>query len=148
MTEEQVTKIILEWLLNSNWIIVSFDFPQSGTGKILHPNDSLSEKNKGSINPDIIAVKETICLFFENKGYFYYSDFLKQYNLINNNDYSNDIEKLLKDYNIKNIYYGIGMPSEKHSQRSVNSAYLVDFIIGVNKQNKIDILFNKYNISI
>ena len=39
MTEESVTKSILKWLMQNNWIIVCFDFPQSGTGHFLHPNN-------------------------------------------------------------------------------------------------------------
>ena len=35
------------------WYIVCFDFPQSGTGILIHPDSGRSEKNKGSINPDI-----------------------------------------------------------------------------------------------
>ena len=38
MKEEQVTKAVLKWLIANKWEIVCFDFPQSGTGRILHPN--------------------------------------------------------------------------------------------------------------
>lgn len=64
MREEQVTKFILKWLLDTNWEIVCFDFPQSGTGHFLHPNGS-TDKNKDTINPDIVAVKDKYCLFLK-----------------------------------------------------------------------------------
>lgn len=46
MTEEQVTKALLQHLTDNGWHIVSFDFPQSGTGKVLHPNNADGEKIK------------------------------------------------------------------------------------------------------
>ena len=39
MTEEQVTKALLQHLTDNGWHIVCFDFPQSGTGRVLHPNN-------------------------------------------------------------------------------------------------------------
>ena len=45
MNEEEVTKSILSKLRSDSWTIISFDFPQSGTGKTLHPNES-SNKNE------------------------------------------------------------------------------------------------------
>ena len=68
MREENVTKNILQWLQINKWEIICFDFPQSGTGVLLHLNDiNRTEKNKGGIIPDIIAVKNGIAVFFENK---------------------------------------------------------------------------------
>ena len=64
MTEENVTKKLLGWLQDNGWDIVCYDFPQSGTGIFLHPNDTL-EKNKDSINPDIVAVKEKNVYFLK-----------------------------------------------------------------------------------
>lgn len=46
MTEEQVTKALLQYLTDNGWHIVCFDFPQSGTGKVLHPNNADGEKIK------------------------------------------------------------------------------------------------------
>ena len=69
MTEEQVTKSILKWLIDNDWKIVCFDFPQSGTGHFLHPNGS-TEKNKDAINPDIVAVNGNICVFLKIKTDF------------------------------------------------------------------------------
>jgi hypothetical protein len=58
ITEEQLTKAILEWLIANNWEIICYDFPQSGTGVSIHPNEELrTTKNKGAIIPDIVAIK-------------------------------------------------------------------------------------------
>ena len=142
MTEECVTKSILNWLIRLDWEIVCFDFPQSGTGHFLHPNNSESEKNKGAINPDIVAVKNNICLFFENKDRFYFLDYEKQNSLINGDDYSNAINDFLSNYTVDIIYYGIGLPTIKHSKKSEDSSQFVDFIIGVEDNKEISILYN------
>jgi hypothetical protein len=144
MCEEQVTKNILKWLLEHHWEIVCFDFPQSGTGHFLHPNGS-TDKNKDTINPDIVAVKGTICLFFENKDRFYYPDYEKLNRLIVDNRYTEDIAKLLSKHVIEHIYYGIGLPIEKHDKRSEEASRLVDFIIGVEPNKSISVLYTASN---
>ena len=146
MTEEQVTKAILSWLMNENWQIVCFDFPQSGTGKVLHPNTAISEKNKASIIPDIVAVKDGVCVFFENKDRFYLPDYEKVNNLIIGDDYSQAIERLLSKHHVSSIFYGIGLPSNKHGEKSKQSAHLVDFIIGVLADRSVEVLFSKERI--
>lgn len=146
MTEEQVTKAILQYLQNKGWHIVCFDFPQSGTGRILHPNNADGEKNKDSIIPDIVAVKNDIALFFENKDRFYLPDYKKVNELIVNNQFTSAIGNLLSGYNIENIYYGIGLPTKKHKGKSRESAILVDFIVGVSANADIEILYNPNQI--
>lgn len=42
MNEEKVTKCLLKWLIDNGWEIVCYDFPQSGTGRLLHPNKGRS----------------------------------------------------------------------------------------------------------
>ncbi len=146
MREEQVTKAILKWLTENYWQIVCFDFPQSGTGILLHPNSAQSEKNKDGFIPDIVAVKDSTSLFFENKDRFYYPDYQKINNLIVSDEYSIAINELLGPYHVNEIYYGIGLPTNKHSKRSDESKHLVDFILGVNGTFSIDILYNNRNI--
>lgn len=147
MTEEQVTKALLLWLTEHDWNIVCFDFPQSGTGKILHPNNSVGEKNKDSIIPDIVVVKNNICLFFENKDRYYLPDYEKVNNLIVNNQYTNAISVLLSDYKVEHIYYGIGLPTKKYKDKSKKSAGLVDFVLGVSVDKSIVELYNPKGIS-
>ena len=57
-------------------------------------------------------------------------------------DYSNAINDLLSNYTIDKIYYGIGLPTIKHSKKSEDTAQLVDFIIGVEENKQISILYN------
>jgi len=135
MTEEQVTKKILEWLINNSWEIVTYDFPQSGTGKYLHPNKNIRKeksKNDKAFIPDIVAVKDSIALFFENKNRFFLDDFIKLRDIKSDNIYSEDIDRLLNNHTITDIFYGIGAEkSEDFIQKS--SAYLdyIDFIVVV-----------------
>ena len=147
MNEEFVTKAILKWLIDNQWKIMCFDFPQSGTGKVLHMNNSSTQKNKDSIIPDIVAVKESISVFFENKDRFYQPDYEKVHRLIVDNQYTDAIASLLSEYKIKQIFYGIGLPKFKHQENSERSAHLVNFIIGVNENKTIEILYNPENIA-
>lgn len=146
MTEEQVTKSLLHHLTDNGWHIVCFDFPQSGTGRILHSNNANDQKNKDSIIPDIVAVKKNISLFFENKDRYYFPDYEKVNKLIVDNQYTNAINKLLSNYNIDSIFYGIGLPTDKHKEKSKESAHLVNFILGVNTDKSIEILYNPKKI--
>lgn len=147
MREEDVTKAILNWLLNHEWKIICFDFPQSGTGRFLHPNGS-TEKNKDAINPDIVAVKNGICLFFENKDRYYYPDYEKQNKLIMNNSYTESIDVLLSGSNTESILYGIGFPSSKYYGEAITNRCMVDFIVGVEENKEVRFLFNPKDISI
>lgn len=146
MKEEQVTKAILKWLIDNSWTIVCYDFPQSGTGRILHPNERIESKNKKAIIPDIVAVRNGICLFFENKDRFYFPDYEKQHRLITGNDYSDAISVLLAPFAVHSIYYGIGLPTAKHKQESAEAAHLVDFIVCVDENKHIQIVYNPHGI--
>lgn len=146
MKEEHVTKSMLKWLIELHWQIVCFDFPQSGTGRIIHPNWNKEEMNKSSIIPDIVAVKNGVCVFVENKDRYYFPDFLKQHGLIVGNDYCEAISSLLKDFSISRIFYGIGLPTEYQNQYSIETANLVDFILGVDENRVLQVLFNPYGI--
>lgn len=146
MTEEQVTKALLQYLTNNGWHIVCFDFPQSGTGRVLHPDDAYSEKNRDSIIPDIVTVKNGIALFFENKDRFYLPDYKKVNELIINNQYTSATNELLSSYKVDSIFYGIGLPVEKYKEKSKEEVYLVDFILGVNIDKTITVLHNPKKI--
>lgn len=138
MTEEQVTKLLLEWLISNNWDIISFDFPQSGTGKHLHPNKDFRQsgtKNEKSFIPDIVTVKDGVALFFENKNRFFLDDFIKLNNIKIEKNYSESINKLLSKYSVDNIYYGIGAIYNKaFIEQSKNYLNHIDFILLVDKE--------------
>jgi len=133
ITEEQVTKAILNWLEASGWEIVCFDFPQSGTGTSLHPKGENS-KTKNIIIPDIVAYKasEDIGVFFENKNRFYYNDFLKIEKLRKTTDYKEALSKLFDEKLPRQMYYGIGLPDQKlFWEKAKQSLSRIDFLITV-----------------
>lgn len=149
LTEEQVTKSILNWLEKNGWKIICFDFPQSGTGVVLHPNSDIREstKNKGGIIPDIVAVKNNVAVFFENKDRFVYGDFEKIHELRNGTNYSSALNSLFKNYQINSIFYGIGMPYQiKDEKKNNDCLQMTDFIIFVENDRKIRIGFQAENI--
>ena len=143
MREEKVTITILKWLQSNGWQIICFDFPQSGTGVSLHPNEDLREntKNKGAIIPDIIANKDGISLFFENKDRFVLSDFQKINYVKVSGDYVESLSNLLTNYESNAIYYGIGLPYSKTLEsKLIKHQDLIDFVISVNSNFEITIL--------
>lgn len=148
MTEEHVTKAILKWLLANEWEIICFDFPQSGTGKFIHKDDDFEQKNKDTINPDIICVKGKIALYFENKDHYYFPDYEKVYELINNNLYLKGIFSILNKREITNIYYGIGIPLEKYKGKAKENETMTDFIVTVDNERKCSFAYNKLSIEI
>lgn len=144
--EEDVTKFLIEWLEERGWTILCYDFPQSGTGVVIHPNDR-ETKNKGSFIPDIVAHKGELVLFFENKDHFAYDDFVKIEHLRATDEYSNDIMSLLSEIRYTSILYGVGMPeSEIARKRSLENIALVDFAILVNGHGIVQIQENKIDI--
>lgn len=147
MTEEQVTKALLEWFIKKDWEIVCYDFPQSGTGRFLHPNDSTG-KNQASINPDIVAVKGQTCVFIENKDRFYLPDYKKQNRLMEQDNYAIAIGNLLRGYLVRKIYYGIGLPVAAHIGKAIEAESLVDFVLGVAESREIKKLYLKNNFDI
>ena len=144
ITEEQATKAILDWLETSDWKIICFDFPQSGTGVSLHPNEELrTTKNKGAFIPDIVAIKNETVIFFENKDRFVLDDFMKVQDLKNNNDYSNSIKRLLEEFEYSNIFYGVGLVySENAVQKTNLHLDKIDFAILYHENNSIKIQFD------
>ena len=149
MKEEKVTINILNWLESNDWKIICYDFPQSGTGVLLHPNseENRNEKNKGGIIPDIIAVKNNCALFFENKDRFYEPDFNKLFLLRTKQNYSNSLAKLLKGYNVKVIYYGIAISDvKKEIIKSKLHLEKIQFLISTTEEKNIIIHYDAEGI--
>jgi ABC-type antimicrobial peptide transport system permease subunit len=148
MREERVTINILNWLEENGWQIVCYDFPQSGTGILLHPNgDDRTEKNKGGIIPDIIAVKDDIALFFENKDRFYQPDFDKLFEIKTENNFSDSLNQLLSGFSISKIVYGIGIPEvKKHLEKSKTLLDKIDFLITTDDDKNIKIHYDNEKV--
>jgi DNA integrity scanning protein DisA with diadenylate cyclase activity len=149
MREERVTINILNWLERNDWIIVCYDFPQSGTGVLLHPNsdENRTTKNKGVIIPDILATRNSVALFFENKDRFVLSDFEKLKEIKTLRNYSNSLNAILADFNVTSIYYGVGVPAiEKHIKKSLENIDGIDFLISTFENGEIEINFDKNKV--
>ncbi|OYU84846.1 MAG: hypothetical protein CFE24_04255 [Flavobacterium sp. BFFFF2] len=144
ITEEQATKAILDWLEANDWKIICFDFPQSGTGVSLHPNEELrTTKNKGAFIPDIVAIKNGTVIFFENKDRFLLDDFIKVQDLRNNNDYSNSIVRLLAEFEYSKILYGVGLVHSDNTEQKTNLHLdKIDFAIFYHENKTIKIQFD------
>lgn len=144
ITEEQATKAIIDWLELNDWKIICFDFPQSGTGVSLHPNEELrTTKNKGAFIPDIVAIKNGTVTFFENKDRFVLDDFIKVQDLRNSNDYSNSIERLLAEFEYSKILYGVGLVYSENTEQKTNlHLKKIDFAIFCHENKTIKIQFD------
>lgn len=143
LTEEKITKAILGWLESNDWKIIAYDFPQSGTGISLHPNKEIrTTKNKGAIIPDIIAIKGTTVVFFENKDRFVLSDFIKVNDLRMSSDYSTSLDKLFRGFQVSDIYYGVGLPNDENTCEKISAQQnKVDFAICVNSDKSVLVNF-------
>ncbi|STD59179.1 Uncharacterised protein [Empedobacter falsenii] len=149
MREERVTINILNWLERNGWKIVCYDFPQSGTGVLLHPNsdENRTTKNKGGIIPDILATRNSVALFFENKDRFVLSDFEKLKEIKTLGNFSNSLYAILSDFNVTSIYYGVGIPAiEKHIKKSLENIDGIDFLISTLENGEIEINFDKNEV--
>lgn len=145
MREEKVTKNILEWLEANNWKIVCYDFPQSGTGVLLHPNtdETRTTKNKGGIIPDILAARNSIAILFENKDRFVFSDFEKIKDVKKSGNYSDALDTILKEFNVTKKFYGIGIPAnEKDINKSLECIDGIDFLISTLENGEVEINFD------
>lgn len=146
LTEEQVTRSIIRWLMGNGWAIIAFDFPQSGTGRCLHPNDAVS-KTDGIWIPDIVAHKGDCLIFFENKDRFVYKDFEKVDRLRNTTCYSNAIKEITQGYEYSNIYYGIGFPQSQSDINKASSNYgLIDFLVTAIDRDNTNVEYDPHHI--
>lgn len=149
LTEEKVTKLILMWLETNDWKIVCYDFPQSGTGFVLHPKAEVREstKNKGSFIPDIVAVKDKTAILFENKDRFVLADFEKLSLIKLSQSHSEAIDKLLGNYEIENIFFGVGLPFHSgYLEKVIQNRYLVDFVVFVHEENQVKVNYEVIQI--
>ena len=137
MTEEQVTKFIMRWLVADGWEIVSYDFPQSGTGRALHPSNT-SSKNLGTVIPDIIAYRNGAVLIMEDKDRVVKSDFEKQQFIKSSGIYDEALMELLGQREVSTKVFGIGLPqSDGNAQRIQLLQDMVDVVLLVNNDGRI-----------
>lgn len=133
MTEEKLTKTILAWLEETGWEIVAFDFPQSGTGIMLHPTIAdRAHKNSDTIIPDIIASKNGLAVIFENKNRFVAADFEKVFLAKSSSLFNASLTALLKGIPPEKMFWGIGLPFSTNSLNKASTMLNnIDFVVFV-----------------
>lgn len=130
LQEEFITKCTLSFLRARRWRVLAFDYPQSGTGVSLQPEDRSddSSKNLGVIIPDVVAVKGQTLLILESKPAFYAPD-VEKLRAVKRGQYSRSIRTTFRIYKF-NIRVGIVLgdnPQERAralSQRAALDAVL------------------------
>lgn len=137
MTEEKVTKAILGFLMGRGWRIISFDFPQSGTGRSLHPCGSAS-KNDGVLIPDVVAVKNGVSIYLENKDHFSPDDFAKVGRVLRTKIYADAFLKVL-GINQDTMLGGIGLPDACCELIREESKSVVDFVLKVSEEGSVSV---------
>ena len=136
LTEERITRRMLSWLKDEGWVIVSYDYPQSGTGYSLHSKDRVDgSKNIGAIIPDIVAVKSGIAIFFENKVEFNIVDIEAIIALRGSGLYDKSISILLNPFKpINKIQFGVALKeSPKNLNKIIGHQSSLDFAFLVNE---------------
>ncbi len=135
MDEEFITKSFLKFLIDKGWEILSYDFPQSGTGLGLQPNQTFRQpetKNEGMITPDIIAFKNGIGLISENKPYFEKQD-IDKLEKIRQGIYSESLNKVFEDKQVNKLVLGIVLPNIPTEISKVQSYFnQIDFVFVIN----------------
>lgn len=140
MTEEFVTQSIIRHLAKHGYTIVSFDFPQSGTGILLHP-DASRDKNEG-IKPDIVASRDELLVVMENKNRYCKKDFEKLHCLKTSTHYALDLKKLHNICKTTTLNVGVGIPdAPRVIQRALSTRCLIDFIIGVDEDGNCNVIW-------
>lgn len=142
ITEEQITISILNFLDSCGWRILCFDFPQSGTGIFFSHENFPNEKNKHSLNPDIIAVKNKVAIHLENKIYWNESDVQLLKKLKIHNPYRKSIDNKLKLTKECTFYYGLGLYDYKKNDNLVDANFsknYYDFVFFVDDKKQIRI---------
>jgi len=140
MREEFVTKSILTWLEDAGWTIISFDFPQSGTGKRLVPDSAApSNKNLGVIIPDVIAWKKDCYLFLENKDHYSHADINKLEAIKFGSAYSISLKEIVPSNG--RILIGVGFPNiPSIISQALTHQVLLDYVLGVDESGSVHVV--------
>lgn len=129
MREETITIKFVRYLRYRGWNIISYDFPQSGTGLELHP-DNETDKTKGIYIPDVIAYKDGIGIVTENKVDYDEYDIQKLANLKYGYEYDRALNQIFNGYNLKKILYGVVLnKTNSNYSKLLKISDLIDFAI-------------------
>lgn len=135
--EEEITNSIVRFLKSNGWDVFAFDFPQSGTGISLKENGSNKEKNRGSINPDIIATKGDILLIMENKPNFFKKD-IEKLQGVKDGKYSESISKHFPNLKYSRIATGIGLSyTDANYRKTIEQKESIEAYVFVNEDTSV-----------
>jgi hypothetical protein len=116
MTEEFITKSIMMYLQDNGWSLISFDYPQSGSGYRFNRNlVNVCKSTQNSIIPDVMALINDVLFIWENKNKFTLNDLLKYDNFAT--AYSDSLESLKLSISFKGICFGIGLANTSYNVR-------------------------------
>lgn len=146
MTEEIITRTILNWLKIDGWLILSFDYPQSGTGYALRPDgDGLKgSKNLGTLIPDVIAVKNEVTIFFENKVFFFQGDIDALLSLREDAAYAPAIRTLHQNQPTHRSMVGVGLlHTPSNIEKLFNVEQFLDFAVAIGPNSNVKVLLDR-----
>ncbi|QWD46613.1 hypothetical protein G6659_03700 [Polynucleobacter paneuropaeus] len=135
---------MLSWLKDEGWIIVAYDYPQSGTGYSLHSKERMNgSKNIGAIIPDIVAVRNDAAIFFENKVDFNLVDIEAISILRGSGLYDDSISVLLKSFNaVRKITFGITLQESSNNLKKImEHKSSLDFAFLINQDLIVDLCY-------
>jgi len=129
MNEEQVTEVAEEYLEGKGWTMFAVDYPTSGSGLRLHPNDREDgTKHSGSIVPDIVAYRGETLLIVESKPYFDRNDAEKLAEIAEGR-YSESLERRVYSTEVAEIETALAFPKEHQSAVREELLDKVDYLL-------------------
>lgn len=139
MKEEQVTEAVENHLQETGWTIFAVDYPTSGSGLRLHPNDrKTGTKHGGSIVPDVVAYLENTVLMVESKPYFDADDASKL-RRISDGRYSESLHRRVYATKIENIHTALAFPKPHLDSIKENALSGVDKLLLVDGEFNVTV---------
>lgn len=139
MKEEQVTEAIENHLKKAGWTMFAVDYPTSGSGLRLHPNDrEAGTKHGGSIVPDVVAYRKSTVLVVESKPYFDTKDAAKLLR-ISDGRYSESLHRRVYATEIKTIQTALAFPKTDADSIKQNILGGVDKLLLVDEELNVTV---------
>lgn len=140
MKEEAITLAVVNFLKSKGFVIIAFDYPGSGSGLRLSPEERGS-KNNGMI-PDIIACCGAILIIIESKPTFVLDDVNKLQPLRDGTDYFKALQRLMQLSNTHVILYGVCFEhNDRQNAKANNYKDKLDFVLTVSADMTVRTLF-------
>ncbi len=138
MDEEHVTEAIEAYLRSSGWSIFAVDYPTSGSGLRIHPNDRLEgTKHAGSVVPDVVAYRKNRLLIVENKPYFDTND-AEKLARISAGTYDRSLEARVYATEFDEIVTALGFPAAYESEIQYDSVDTLDRLYLVSSDGSVE----------